>query len=103
NARLFREAESARAALGVQLTAEERRRRDAEEQTRFAETCVGILAPDLRTPLNAIVMTTRLLRRLAKAPNELTAVERVSSSAQRMSNMVGQVLDLDRKSVVEGK
>jgi GAF domain-containing protein len=48
NARLFREAESARAALGVQLTAEERRRRDAEEQTRFAETFVGMLGHDLR-------------------------------------------------------
>jgi len=102
NARLFREAESARAALGVQLTAEERRRRDAEEQTRFAETFVGMLGHDLRNPLNAIVMTTRLLRRLAKAPNELTAVERVSSSAQRMSNMVGQLLDLTRSRLAGG-
>jgi len=102
NARLFREVESARAALGVQLIAEERRRRDAEEQTRFAETFVGMLGHDLRNPLNAIVMTTRLLRRIAKAPNELTAVERVSSSAQRMSNMVGQLLDLTRSRLAGG-
>jgi signal transduction histidine kinase len=47
-------------------------------------------------------MTTRLLRRLAKAPNELTAVERVSSSAQRMSNMVGQLLDLTRSRLAGG-
>src|SRR5207245_1248115 len=99
NARLFRETEDARAALAAQLASEARRRLEAEEQARFAETFVGMLGHDLRNPLNAIVMTTRLLRRLAKAPNELTAVERVHSSAMRMSNMVGQLLDLTRSRI----
>ena len=102
NARLFREVETARAATAAQLAAEEQRRRDAEEQTRFAETFVGMLGHDLRNPLNAIVMTTRLLRRMAKAPNELAAVERVLASAQRMSNMVGQLLDLTRSRIAGG-
>jgi len=102
NARLFREIEDARAAIAGQLAGEERRRHDAEEQARFAETFVGMLGHDLRNPLNAIVMTTRLLRRLAKAPSEVTAVERVQSSAMRMSNMVGQLLDLTRSRIAGG-
>ena len=96
NARLFREVEGARAAAAAQLVNEERRRHEAEEQTRFAETFVGMLGHDLRNPLNAIMMTTRLLRRIATAPNEINAVERVRTSATRMSNMVGQLLDLTR-------
>ena len=102
NARLFREAERGRAAIGAQLASEERRRIDAEEQARFAETFVGMLGHDLRNPLNAITMTARLLRKIAKAPNELTAVERVASSAHRMSNMVGQLLDLTRSRIAGG-
>jgi len=102
NARLFREAERGRAAVAAQLASEERRRIEAEDQTRFAETFVGMLGHDLRNPLNAIVMTTRLLRRIAKAPNEVNAVERVSASAHRMSNMVGQLLDLTRSRLAGG-
>jgi signal transduction histidine kinase len=102
NARLFREVERARAAIAAQLADEERRRRDAEEQARFAETFVGMLGHDLRNPLNAIVMTTRLLKRIATAPNEVNAVDRVQSSALRMSNMVGQLLDLTRSRLAGG-
>ena len=40
-----------------------------------------MLGHDLRNPLNAIMMTTRLLRRIATAPNEINAVERVRTSA----------------------
>jgi signal transduction histidine kinase/CHASE3 domain sensor protein len=102
NARLFGEVERARAATAAQLAGEERRRIEAEEQSRFAETFVGILGHDLRNPLNAITMTARLLRRMAKTQSELNAVERVHSSAQRMSNMVGQLLDLTRSRIAGG-
>jgi len=102
NARLFREIETARAAAAAQLVSEERRRHEAEDQTRFAETFVGMLGHDLRNPLNAIMMTTRLLRRMATAPNEINAVERVRTSATRMSNMVGQLLDLTRSRMAGG-
>jgi phosphoserine phosphatase RsbU/P len=61
-----------------------------------------MLGHDLRNPLNAIVMTTRLLRRMATAPNEVNAVDRVLSSAQRMSSMVGQLLDLTRSRIAGG-
>ena len=61
-----------------------------------------MLGHDLRNPLNAIMMTTRLLRRMATAPNEINAVERVRTSATRMSNMVGQLLDLTRSRMAGG-
>ena len=102
NARLFREAERARAALADQLATEAQRRAEAEDQARFAETFVAMLGHDLRNPLNAILMTTRLLGKLAQAPNEVNAVERVRSSASRMSNMVAQLLDLTRSRIAGG-
>jgi PAS domain S-box-containing protein len=101
NAQLFREVENAREAASARLAEEERRRMEAEDQTRFADTFVGILGHDLRNPLNAIIMTTRLLRRTA-GPSEQAAVDRIQSSAQRMTNMVGQLLDLTRSRIAGG-
>ena len=100
NARLFREVEHARAETARRLVAEEHRRRDAEEQARFAETFVGMLGHDLRNPLNAILMTTQLLKR--QGHGETAAVNRILSSARRMSNMVGQLLDLTRSRIAGG-
>lgn len=102
NARLFREVETARAEIAARLAGEERRRAEAEEQTRFAETFVGMLGHDLRNPLNAILMTTRLLRRMVAGAKETNAVERVHASATRMSNMVTQLLDLTRSRLAGG-
>src|SRR5450432_128608 len=100
NAQLFRAVELARAATTKQLVAEEQRRREAEEQTRFAETFVGMLGHDLRNPLNAILMTTRLLAK--RAPDDTGALVRIHSSAQRMANMVAQLLDLTRSRIAGG-
>jgi signal transduction histidine kinase len=86
NARLYREAE--------------RGRLDAEQQARFAETFVGMLGHDLRNPLNAIIMTANLVRRMVA--NDRGAVDRILSSAHRMSNMVAQLLDLTRSRIAGG-
>jgi PAS domain S-box-containing protein len=94
NARLFREVERARAATEVQLAAEAERRRQAEGASRFAEMFVGILGHDLRNPLNSVMMTAKLLQQ--KATGDGKAMARILSSAQRMSNMVTQLLDLTR-------
>ena len=102
NARLFREVAQARAEISARLAGEERRRAVAEEQTRFAETFVGMLGHDLRNPLNAILMTARLLRRMTDAPKETNAIDRVHASATRMSNMVTQLLDLTRSRLAGG-
>jgi signal transduction histidine kinase/CHASE3 domain sensor protein len=94
NARLFAEVERARATTTRKLADETQRRELAESESRFAEMFVGILGHDLRNPLNAILMTARLLERRADVDRKVT--DRIVSSAQRMSNMVGQLLDLTR-------
>jgi PAS domain S-box-containing protein len=102
NARLFREVEQARAATTNRLIEEAERRAYAEERTRFAETFVGMLGHDLRNPLNAITITARLLARSPMSERDHTAVERILTSARRMSNMVTQLLDLTRSRLAGG-
>jgi signal transduction histidine kinase/CHASE3 domain sensor protein len=100
NGRLFRENAEARVKLREQLIQETERRQDAESTTRFAEMFVGMLGHDLRNPLNAVSMTARLLKR--KGGADPKAVERILSSADRMSNMVAQLLDLTRSRLAGG-
>jgi signal transduction histidine kinase/CHASE3 domain sensor protein len=94
NARLFGETERARAAVEAQLASEGRRREQAESAARFAEMFVGILGHDLRNPLTSILMGTRVLKRQTTGHEEV--IERITSSAKRMTNMVSQLLDLTR-------
>jgi signal transduction histidine kinase len=102
NARLFREVEVSRNATTNQLVAEEHRRALAEQQTRFAETFVGMLGHDLRNPLNAITITAKLLLRGTEDERATRPLERILSSARRMSNMVTQLLDLTRSRLAGG-
>ena len=61
----------------------------------FREQFIGILAHDLRSPLQSISMTTRLLLKNAEGSN-LRPLARISASAERMSRMIGDVLDFTR-------
>jgi PAS domain S-box-containing protein len=83
-----------------ELAAEARRRQDAENQTRFAEMFIGILGHDLRNPLNAISIGAALIKR--KGIAEPRVLERILYSSERMSNMVGQLLDLTRTRLAGG-
>jgi PAS domain S-box-containing protein len=76
------------------LATEARRRIEAENEKRFAEMFVGILGHDLRNPLNAISMAANLMIR--KGGGDLPRLDRIRSSTERMTNMVGQLLDLTR-------
>lgn len=100
NARLFEEVARSRERLSDQLAEETKRRREAETASRFAERFIGILGHDLRNPLNAISMTARLLAR--KGTDDPKAVGRIVTSADRMSNMVAQLLDLTRSRLAGG-
>jgi signal transduction histidine kinase/CHASE3 domain sensor protein len=100
NARLFEEVARSRGLLADQLAEETKRRQEAETASRFAERFVGILGHDLRNPLNAISMTARLLAR--KGTDDPKAVGRIVTSADRMSNMVAQLLDLTRSRLAGG-
>ena len=83
-----------------ELATEARRRLEAESETRFAEMFVGILGHDLRNPLNAISMAVNLMKR--KGTGDLPRLDRILSSAERMSNMVTQLLDLTRSRLAGG-
>jgi signal transduction histidine kinase len=83
-----------------ELAVEARRRLEAENQTRFAEMFIGILGHDLRNPLNAISIGAALIKR--KGIAEVRVLDRILQSSERMSNMVGQLLDLTRTRLAGG-
>lgn len=66
-----------------------------ETSLRFAEQFIGMLGHDLRNPLHAIQMAATLLRETSQG-RDARVLERLLSSTRRMSNMVGQLLDLTR-------
>jgi PAS domain S-box-containing protein len=66
-----------------------------ERREAAGELFIGILGHDLRNPLNAISMAARLLKNKI-GRSDPKVVDRISSSAERMTNMVDQLLDLTR-------
>jgi len=83
------------------LAAEELRRKEAENESQFAQTFIGILGHDLRNPLNAIIMAATLMKKKANG-NDTKTIDRVLSSSSRMTNMVAQLLDLTRSRLAGG-
>jgi phosphoserine phosphatase RsbU/P len=74
-------------------------RRLNEELTanlRLNETFVAAVGHDLRTPLNNVVMSAQLLLSQATEPGQRRVIERLRSSAQRMSKMIDELFDLAR-------
>ncbi len=83
------------------LAAEVNRRSEAEAESQFAQTFIGILGHDLRNPLNAIMMAASLMKRKGNVGDAKT-IDRILSSTQRMTNMVAQLLDLTRSRLAGG-
>src|SRR5262249_54372393 len=76
-------------------TTDRRRAEEAREQAaRFAQQFMGILGHDLRNPLSSIAMASALLKRKLEGTAETRTVDRITSSANRMSRMVSQLLHL---------
>jgi signal transduction histidine kinase len=74
---------------------------DREQQlrgaARFREEFIGVIGHDLRNPLSAIrTGAGLLLKRGALDPRDITVVERLSSSAERMSRMIDELMDFAR-------
>jgi phosphoserine phosphatase RsbU/P len=67
---------------------------------RLNETFVAAVGHDLRTPLNSIVLSTELLMKAATQEREAAAdvrvIERLRTSARRMSKMIDELFDLAR-------
>jgi PAS domain S-box-containing protein len=67
------------------------------ELAEFRETFIGILGHDLRNPLGAIIMASRfLLARGALTEENERLVSRMLNSGQRMSRMIGQIVEFTR-------
>lgn len=67
------------------------------QRERMREYFVGMLSHDLRDPLNALSLSTELLlRRDGHDPAEQQLLERMRGSAQRMSRLIADMLDVTR-------
>jgi two-component system, sensor histidine kinase and response regulator len=64
------------------------------EALRLNETFSAVLGHDLRTPLAAVVNASEVLLRASKDPLVSLAASRIRQSADRMSRMIEQLLDL---------
>jgi PAS domain S-box-containing protein len=85
--------------VGTATDIDDLRRAEAEkaEEDAFRERLFGIAGHDLRNPLNAIVMAGALLDgREELSAGSRTLVARIRRSADRMTRLIGQLLDLSR-------
>jgi PAS domain S-box-containing protein len=73
-------------------------RKRVEEETRlrleFEQQLLGIVSHDLRNPLNAITMSAALARARSSDERTTKALSRISSSAQRATHIISDLLDL---------
>ena len=73
-----------------------RERERAEEAAALRERLVAIVGHDLRTPLSSISMAAQMLSSSALATADEQLVSRIQRSANRMTRMIGQILDFAR-------
>jgi PAS domain S-box-containing protein len=92
---LARRAASAMSNAQLFQTARAERER-AEEAAALRERLVAIVGHDLRNPLSAINMAAQILTRSGLNAPELNIVNRIQASANRMTRMIGQILDFAR-------
>jgi signal transduction histidine kinase len=72
-------------------------RREAERVGKLQEQLMAVVGHDLRTPLSAIQLATRVMSQRGGLTFEQgETLARIGSSAQRMSMIIGDLLDLSR-------
>jgi two-component system, sensor histidine kinase and response regulator len=69
---------------------------------RMNEMFVGVLGHDLRNPLGSILTGAQLLERHLREPPQVSTLRRMVSSANRMKDMIEQLLDLTRARLAGG-
>ncbi|MBA3464621.1 MAG: response regulator [Deltaproteobacteria bacterium] len=85
------------------LAVEAALRSEAERATtRFLEEMLGIVGHDLRTPLGAIHLGLEMLEMQGPPAQSSGVLARVQRSAQRMSTIVEQLLDVTRARIGAG-
>jgi two-component system, sensor histidine kinase and response regulator len=73
-----------------------RQRRELAQALQLNDLFVGILGHDLRNPLGALVSGIELLAMQSTEPEHRRVLERMSGSADRMTAMINELLDLTR-------
>ncbi len=84
------------------ITHERSAAQEREQIARFTQRLLGIVGHDLRSPLGAFVAGVSVLE--ARVPNEAVkpVIDRLRSSARRMSRIVDQLLDVTRATLGAG-
>jgi signal transduction histidine kinase len=75
---------------------------ELEKTVQYMDHFIAILGHDLRNPLNSISTAAQLLERRATTPDIARPASRVVLSADRMTRMINQLLDLTRVRVAGG-
>jgi signal transduction histidine kinase len=70
--------------------------RQLERAVQLSDMFVGILGHDLRTPLSAITISAEVIVRVSLDARALRPAGRILTSADRMTRMIEQLLDLAR-------
>ena len=85
------------------ITARRRQEEEREQEGRLRERFIGVLGHDLGNPLAAILFSSAaLLTREPLTPEVRRKVQRIDSSAGRMSRLVKQLLDFTRARMAGG-
>lgn len=72
-------------------------RSEAERALRIKDEFVATLSHELRSPLNAMLGWTQLLKRLGNDPSRINqAVRAIESSGQVLTQLISDILDLNR-------
>ncbi|WP_375767355.1 PAS domain-containing protein [Archangium gephyra] len=81
----------------VDVTESKRKEEELHRAAEFRERFLGIVSHDLRNPLNAILLAANgLMRSDCVVKQHLKAVRRITVSTERMSRMIGELLDFTR-------
>jgi phosphoserine phosphatase RsbU/P len=72
------------------------------ENLNLNERFCSVLAHDLRTPLAAILMNAQLLSRRGRDSASVSVADRIAASAERMTRMIAQLLDVSRARSLAG-
>ncbi|MCC7189030.1 MAG: GAF domain-containing protein [Anaerolineales bacterium] len=82
NARLFDEAQAAKAA--------------AEQANEAKSSFLATMSHEIRTPMNAVIGMTHLLRRDDPRPSQADRLDKIHDAAQHLSQVIDDILDLSK-------
>ncbi|WNG43003.1 GAF domain-containing protein [Archangium minus] len=81
----------------VEITERKRAEEELRRAAEFRERFLGIVSHDLRNPLNAILLSANALIRAEGIPErQMKSIQRITTSAERMSRMIADLLDFTR-------